>query len=1314
MKKMSILFAILSLLMASLSWASELQVNDSGYTVPEPAYVPGELLVKYKPSVRASALQRHHTEWGVSSLGSFGSIGVQHVKLPEDMTVEKALHGYRNDPDVEYAEPNYLLYGAATTPNDSFFSSLWGLHNTGQNVNGTVGTADADIDAPEAWDIARGSSSIVVAVIDSGVDYNHPDLSANVWTNAGETPANGIDDDGNGYVDDVKGWDFVDDDNSPIDSNDHGTHVTGIVGAIGNNSTGVTGVSWTVKIMILRFLNAFNVGDTADAISAIEYANSMGAHVINNSWGGGNYSQALKDVIDASSALVVCAAGNAGTDNDADPHYPSNYTSSNIIAVAATNQDDNLASFSNYGATSVDVAAPGTDILSSRPDRQTFWSDNFDNGNMNGWVTGGTENTWAVTSSLFYSGSYSLSDSPSGDYENNTNSWARTPVLNLSSHSGAKLEFKLRGVSETGYDFLYLQISTDLTTWTNQAILIGSSVFSRISGTTNDNWLDASADLGAYDGNSAVYLRFLFTSDSSVTRDGWYIDDIAVTTADTTYSGGASDYQYFQGTSMAAPFVSGLAALIKAQNPSLTNTEIKARIENSVDSKSSLNGKVVTAGRINAAQAVVAGEYTLTVNTVGQGTVEIDPPGGIYEAGTEVTLTAEPDPGWGFSGWSGDLTGSTNPATITMDSDKNITATFVEGDYTLTVNTIGQGSVTLDPPGGVYEAGTLVTLTATADRYWEFSQWSGDLTGSANPKTISMDTKKNITATFVEAPPDFDYLWEDFEGTFVSASDYGSIPSGWVAKGPDEPVVVEFSKGSEEHHGEFALHANVTYHPTEYSYIEKVFPVQPDSTLNLRVKVKGSTEGRASARLATVGQSTTKYWYRTTPGDWKTLTLEDVQAPPDGQLVVGLMVAHEEGAGSTDFDIDCLSSTVSLEGGPYDLTVSTEGQGNITLDPPGGSYAAGTVVTLTATADPGWGFSGWSGDLTGSTNPATITMDADKNVTATFVAGPFTLTVNTIGQGNVTLNPPAPGNVYDAGTEVTLNVEEVGEWRFCGWSGDLSGVDKSPSITMNSNKSVTATFIEVLSEDPGCTINNVIAVDPDTLEDEGKPDDLRYGMMEVEIGVLNPGDTGVVTFNLPDAAPTGYVWYKYTAADEWIPFGREKISGGTGDGAEFNATRDKVKLYITDNGPYDTDPTPGTVRDPSGLGSTSGGGGGAGGGGGGGGGCFIATAAYGTEMEPQVELLREFRDRFLVTNSIGKGFLDLYQIYSPPVAEFIANHKAVRAMVRWSLLPLVGVSWMALNLGPTLTLMIITLLLALVGASIIALLRRVWIPASKA
>ena len=225
------------------------------------------------------------------------------------------------------------------------------MHNTGQNANGTTGTDDKDIDALEAWDITFGADRVVVAVIDSGVDGSHPDLSANLWTNSGEIPGNGLDDDGNGYVDDIRGWDFANKDNNPADDNGHGTHVTGIIAAVGNNGIGVAGVAWNAKIMALKSFRADGSGLTSDAILAIAYANLMGADVINNSWGGAPYSQALFDMIRSSSAMVVFAAGNSGQNNDLIPHYPSSYTSANILAVAATDPNDNLALFSNFGVT---------------------------------------------------------------------------------------------------------------------------------------------------------------------------------------------------------------------------------------------------------------------------------------------------------------------------------------------------------------------------------------------------------------------------------------------------------------------------------------------------------------------------------------------------------------------------------------------------------------------------------------------------------------------------------------------------------------------------------------------------------------------------------------------------------------------------------------------------------------------------------------------------------------------------------------------------------------------------------------------------
>ncbi|MDP6682860.1 MAG: S8 family serine peptidase [Desulfobacterales bacterium] len=188
---------------------------------------------------------------------------------------------------MAYAEPNYY-YHLDIIPNDTHFGLFWGMHNTGQNVNGTTGTDNKDIDAPEAWDITTGADRVVVAVIDSGVDGSHPDLSANLLTNSGEIPGNGLDDDGNGYVDDIRGWNFADKDNNPADDNGHGTHVTGIIAAVGNNGIGVAGVAWNAKIMALKSFRADGSGLTSDAIPAIAYANLMGADVINNSWGGVN------------------------------------------------------------------------------------------------------------------------------------------------------------------------------------------------------------------------------------------------------------------------------------------------------------------------------------------------------------------------------------------------------------------------------------------------------------------------------------------------------------------------------------------------------------------------------------------------------------------------------------------------------------------------------------------------------------------------------------------------------------------------------------------------------------------------------------------------------------------------------------------------------------------------------------------------------------------------------------------------------------------------------------------------------------------
>ncbi|MCK5922761.1 MAG: S8 family serine peptidase, partial [Methylococcales bacterium] len=276
----------------------------------------------------------------------------------------------KNDRQVEYAEPNYM-YRALALPDDISFNSLWALNNTGQ----TGGSADADIDAPEAWNTATGTADIVVAVIDTGIDYTHPDLINNVWVNPGEIAGNGIDDDANGYIDDVYGVNAITHSGNPMDDNGHGTHVSGTIGGEGNNSQGVAGVNWDVSVMGVKFLDASGNGSTVDAIKALEYVLTMkqagvNIRVTNHSWGGGGPSVALKNAFEAvgnAGILNAAAAGNGNYDNDANPNYPSSYDLDTIISVGATDHNDNRSSFSQWGATSVDLGAPGSNILSTVP-----------------------------------------------------------------------------------------------------------------------------------------------------------------------------------------------------------------------------------------------------------------------------------------------------------------------------------------------------------------------------------------------------------------------------------------------------------------------------------------------------------------------------------------------------------------------------------------------------------------------------------------------------------------------------------------------------------------------------------------------------------------------------------------------------------------------------------------------------------------------------------------------------------------------------------------------------------------------------------
>lgn len=324
-----------------------------------------EVLVKFREAT-PQALGQALNEADADAVEHIGGIGVYRIRS-RSKNVDALVRALSARPDVLYAEPNYLLKTTAV-PNDPRFSELWGLRNT---------STGADIRAVPAWDLGTGSRTVVVGVVDTGVDYTHPDLSANIWS----APSSFTVTIGGATIicaAGTHGFNAITKTCNPADDNNHGTHVSGTIGAVGNNGVGVVGVNWTASIMGLKFLNVQGSGTTANAINAIEFAvqaraafsgsGAANVRVLSNSWGGGGFSQSLLDEINRANSnnmLFTAAAGNSGTNNDSSPFYPASYTAPNVVAVAATDSSDNKASFSNYGATSVDLGAPGVGILST-------------------------------------------------------------------------------------------------------------------------------------------------------------------------------------------------------------------------------------------------------------------------------------------------------------------------------------------------------------------------------------------------------------------------------------------------------------------------------------------------------------------------------------------------------------------------------------------------------------------------------------------------------------------------------------------------------------------------------------------------------------------------------------------------------------------------------------------------------------------------------------------------------------------------------------------------------------------------------------
>ena len=618
------ILAVACLLIAALTpTAAAQQVrddDDAAPRTPSTVYLPGRLIVSFDRGVTGADRADTRADADTNLVQTLGRPDFQLLDVGEGQTTSDAIAELRADPDVSTVSRDGLAAPQAV-PNDPLVGKLWGI----QNLGGPTGVeafpnpvAGADANLSSAWIKTIGTPSTVVADLDSGYRFEHPDLASRAWVNAGEQPNDGVDNDGNGYVDDVNGYDFVgpssvspSSDANPTDDDlvagGHGVHTAGTIGAAGGNGVGITGVAQNIRIMPLRVCGySSQTGDSrcpySSQIAAINYAGKNGARAANMSLGGTSGSAAELDAFARNpGTLFVISAGNDAANNDTSAHYPCNYNPAstavagavdNVVCVAATDQADGLASFSDYGATTVDLGAPGTEILSTYPSTTLFADDFEDAGaTTSRWTSTGTDGGFGRTNESPLT-SFGFSDSPGASPVPNTvRESTSAPIAIPADATSCRLQ-QVRTLRQgSGASYTYQLLKDDGTVLANASPTttgLGTLAFSGVAGA-----------------NVRVRLRFTTTSatpaDSSL---GVWVDDLNVTCLRPV--GNANAYEYLQGTSMAAPHVTGTAALLFSYKPQASVTNVRRALIASAKPIASLAGKTASGGRLDASAALDA------------------------------------------------------------------------------------------------------------------------------------------------------------------------------------------------------------------------------------------------------------------------------------------------------------------------------------------------------------------------------------------------------------------------------------------------------------------------------------------------------------------------------------------------------------------------------------------------------------------------------------------------------------------------------------------------------------------------------------